>query len=349
LREKSKHSIIAQIMLKLNRQTNKMMNVIKQLFTGGAQMQYKRRAFKETDFIRVGEFLRETYSKSSSNWHIDRWNFCRYSAQVWLDVFSTWPETVGLWVDEEDNIIAVVNSEAGINGEAFFQLKNMEYTYEFLEEMIEFAEENLSIVKNNERNIYLRVNNNNGDKIREILKKRNYSIEDWKETDAAMNLDQPFNAEIPANFKLCDSSKVDEEQQGLAHGRAFCGTESDNPENLKERIASYKGLKSAPDYNQHLDLCILDDNDEIASFATVWYDEYNQIAILEPVGTVLKHRKKGLGKAVIYEGINRVKALGAKKIHVGSDQEFYRAIGFSTEFETEVWHKRFEVKELMHL
>ncbi|EKD44408.1 MAG: hypothetical protein ACD_71C00145G0002, partial [uncultured bacterium (gcode 4)] len=48
----------------------------------------------------------------------------------------------------------------------------------------------------------------------------------------------------------------------------------------------------------------------------------------EPLGTDSKHRRKGLSKALINEGINRLIEKGIKKLYVGSDQDFYKAIGF---------------------
>ena len=49
---------------------------------------------------------------------------------------------------------------------------------------------------------------------------------------------------------------------------------------------------------------------EIASFMTVWYDDVTRCGYLEPVGTVPVHQRKGLVKAVIYEGLRRLKQLG---------------------------------------
>ena len=88
----------------------------------------------------------------------------------------------------------------------------------------------------------------------------------------------------------------------------------------------YKGLITAPDYSEKLDFCVIDGEGKIAAFTTVWFDDYNKIGIIEPAGTILKYRRMGLGKAVIYEGANKLKELGATKLHVGSCQDFYKAI-----------------------
>ncbi len=47
----------------------------------------------------------------------------------------------------------------------------------------------------------------------------------------------------------------------------------------------------------------------------------------------------GLGKAVIFKAINTARKMGATKIYVGSDEEFYLKIGFSLEYTYEIWQK----------
>ena len=71
--------------------------------------------------------------------------------------------------------------------------------------------------------------------------------------------------------------------------------------------------------------------DEPVAYCSLWYDNQTDYAYLEPVCTVPEHRHKGLAKAIIYEALNRVKELGAKKVYVLSDQEFYKKIGMKFE------------------
>lgn len=302
----------------------------------------KSKQFTQSDFKKVSDFLKLTYDEMSSNWYIDRWNFCRYFAQNRLGVFDIWPSTVGMWVDDNDKIIAIVCSEGEQKGEAFFQLRPMDYDEQLINEMIDFAEENLCISKDGSNHLYIRPNNICKNNIINVLTNRGYSQEERFETDSSMNIEGIFNVELPEGFRIIEAKDVSVSSRGLAHGKAFGNTDSDTPEYLEERIIGYTGLVKAPDYKGDLDLCIIDKKGEIASFTTVWYDEVNSIGILEPVGTIPKYRRLGLGKAVIYEGINRIKRLGAKKIHVGSNQNFYKAIGFNVEATTEIWYKRFD-------
>lgn len=303
-----------------------------------------KRAYKETDFIKIRDFLQKTYSQSSDhyNWFIERWNFCRYFVQPMFGTVSAWSQKVGLWVDEEDNILSVVHSEGENKGEAFIQICSRVYSHECLKDIIDYAESTLAYEKENERHIYLRVNPERT-QIKELLKNRQYTVESWAEDKAVMDLDDNFLVQLPEGFYISDGHRVDHHKKGLAHSRAFGHSNSKTPEGYRKSVAGYKTMPHAPDYQPALDLYVLDPHGDVASFATIWYDATNRMGILEPVGTIPKYRRKGLGKAVIYEGINRIKALGARKMYVGSSQDFYLSIGFSIAFRDDVWHKKWVI------
>ena len=122
-------------------------------------MRITQREFKPDDFEKVRDFLQETYSNDSSNWYIERWTWSRFFNGYWLEVFSDWPSTVGMWVDESDNVVAIISNEGEINGDVFFQLKDRDYSEEFINTMIDYAEENLSAFRDGKKQLSPRVNN----------------------------------------------------------------------------------------------------------------------------------------------------------------------------------------------
>ena len=79
-----------------------------------------------------------------------------------------------------------------------------------------------------------------------------------------------------------------------------------------------------------------------AAHCGVWYDG-GDTAYIEPVATVPEHRRKGLGKAVVYEAARRAKERGAKRAIVLSDNEFYFRIGMKVSSELGTWKKTNEV------
>ena len=74
----------------------------------------------------------------------------------------------------------------------------------------------------------------------------------------------------------------------------------------------------------------------------MWFDKANKCAVLEPVGTHKYHVKKGLAKALIYEGMNRIKAMGAERIYVYAELPFYLKIGFTPVGKWPVYGKSYE-------
>ena len=72
----------------------------------------------------------------------------------------------------------------------------------------------------------------------------------------------------------------------------------------------------------------MNENGEYTAYCCLWYDERTDYAYIEPVCTIPSYRGKGIAKALIYEALNRVKALGAKRAFVISDMEFYHKLGF---------------------
>ena len=49
----------------------------------------------------------------------------------------------------------------------------------------------------------------------------------------------------------------------------------------------------------------------IAALCTVWFDDVTRSAYIEPVATVPAHQRRGLGKALVTEGLRRVQRMGA--------------------------------------
>jgi GNAT superfamily N-acetyltransferase len=71
-----------------------------------------------------------------------------------------------------------------------------------------------------------------------------------------------------------------------------------------------------------------------ASACTIWFDPVNAVGLFEPVGTHPDFQGKGLGKAVMAEGMRRMKAAGMRRAVVGFDPNnaaalaLYTSLGF---------------------
>jgi ribosomal protein S18 acetylase RimI-like enzyme len=117
----------------------------------------------------------------------------------------------------------------------------------------------------------------------------------------------------------------------------------DEPDEKYQGWEWYKNVQSSPLYRRNLDIVAVAPGGELAAFCTVWVDDVTGTAVFEPVGTHPDHQKRGLGKAVMREGLRRAQKLGATLATVSSYSDgahaLYASMGF-TEFDLlEPWIK----------
>ena len=107
----------------------------------------------------------------------------------------------------------------------------------------------------------------------------------------------------------------------------------------------YRRLRAAPVYRQDLDLAVRASDGRYASYLIAWHDPASRTAFFEPVGARADYRRLGLTRALIYETLRRLKALGVQRAYVGSVAEegpakaLYRATGFTTIANWQWWQR----------
>jgi ribosomal protein S18 acetylase RimI-like enzyme len=98
-----------------------------------------------------------------------------------------------------------------------------------------------------------------------------------------------------------------------------------------QRVARFM---ASPVYTPQLDLVAVTPDGRVAAFCVCWLDEVSQVGLFEPLGTHPDWRRKGLGKAVLGEGLRRLKAQGMTSAMVCVEhdnlaaQKLYAAGGF---------------------
>jgi predicted N-acetyltransferase YhbS len=97
-----------------------------------------------------------------------------------------------------------------------------------------------------------------------------------------------------------------------------------------------------PKARRDLKIAVAAPNGDFVAFCGMFYEPTGRFAYVEPVATDPDYRRLRLGKAAVLEGIRRCGVLGATVSYVGSDQPFYRAIGFRKVYDSECWVKRFD-------
>ena len=99
--------------------------------------------------------------------------------------------------------------------------------------------------------------------------------------------------------------------------------------------AEYAQFIGSAVYDGERDLFVRSLDGRGASACTIWFDPVNRIGLFEPVATHPDFQGKGLGKAVMAEGLRRMKAAGMQRAVVGFDPNnaaalaLYTSLGFS--------------------
>lgn len=137
----------------------------------------------------------------------------------------------------------------------------------------------------------------------------------------------PPAPQLPDGYTLRDmGGDADWEKRVALHRAAF------HPS--KFTLEKYQAARNGPTYRPDLDLVAVAPNGDYAAYTTVWFEEENRVALYEPVGCHPDYQRRGLGRAVLYEGLRRLYELGATRAHVGSwmddssGAQLYRAAGF---------------------
>jgi mycothiol synthase len=273
----------------------------------------------EDDYWAIRQFLRDVYRRNGHTEHswlpqrLDYWRF--FGMPVLGD--GALETDVFLWETASGDLAAVLNSES--RGWAYLQVDTRFRSPALEEEMVAVAEERLRTIGTTTGRPVVVISAQDADTMRtELLARRGYQRRaDWQEIPRTRDLSlPPPDAPVPAGYKIRAMQPTDEDarRRNEASWRAF---HPDKPANADFVGSSYRHIDREPLYRRDLDLVAEAPSGEIASFATIWYDDALRVCTFEPVGTAPEHQRKGLAKAVIAEGMRRAKAMGARVASVG--------------------------------
>jgi predicted N-acetyltransferase YhbS len=286
------------------------------------------------------------------NWRLERWNYARYfitpllvtdgvgepDMETYAAAIRLFERSTGVWENEVGDVAGVVNVEHADRshsgwGEAFFQ-HHPDYGA-LLPDMLDFAEAHL---RDRERNRLFIPIYDHDHALQAVVRARGYRRNDeYTLWDSVFTIKGGLPSyALPEGYRIQSmADDNDFERRRKAFGLGFNHLDPRDWPSL----LSVQELQRAPDYRPELDLYVVAPDGEFVSFCIAWWDEYNRIASIEPVGTVARHRRRGLARAVVLEAIRRVAALGAERVFVGSDQTFYLSIGFELTYPAHHWEK----------
>lgn len=275
-------------------------------------MKFNQRMYSgEDDYWRLRAFLREVFLLNDCrelSWQVARLDYWRFFGNEHIEYYKL-NEAICLWETEDGRIAAFVTPES--RGHAYLQVHPDLRTPELEAEMLAAAESCLSEPDPEGGGRHLTVWAHQKDALRtQALQARGYIRGDWPEHQFSRSL----NGEIPTVYPasgysiraLGDASELP--ARSWLSWRVF---HPDEPDENYQGWTWYPDVQRCPLYRRDLDLVAVAPDGELAAFTTVWYDDVTRTGYFEPVGTSPDHQRKGLGKAIMTEGLRRLKHMGA--------------------------------------
>jgi ribosomal protein S18 acetylase RimI-like enzyme len=305
----------------------------------------RRRVNGDEDYWRIRDFMRQVMllrGKQDYSWHVARFDYWRWHGIENLQPHITLESVTFTWESLDGQIVALLNPEG--EGEAFLHVRPEYHSRAQMEEMVMMAEDHLAIDEPSGQR-KLRVWCNEHDLIlREILIHRSYILAGEAEYQRWRTLDgQLVQAQTEPGYSVRSLGDIDEHpSRSWASWKAF---HPDEPDERYEGWEWYLNIQRIPLYRRDLDLVGITQKGEIAGFCTVWFDDVTRSAYFEPVGVMPAHQRHGLGRALMYTGLQRLQRLGARKAFVGSYEPaahaLYASAGFTEYDRSEAWVKVF--------
>ena len=115
--------------------------------------------------------------------------------------------------------------------------------------------------------------------------------------------------------------------------------------NMLDTHEAFASIQRAPSNVHTLHLNVVNEQNQIAAFCSVWLDRENNVAEFEPVGTVPQFQKQGLAGALMAHACNRLRDMNCPQVNVESWSEsvgankLYSAGGFMEQDRLYSWRK----------
>ena len=136
--------------------------------------------------------------------------------------------------------------------------------------------------------------------------------EDDRSGTTSMNArDRPDVAAIPEGFVLVDRTQPDAGPHPMRHR---------NGEQVEAR------LRQCSLYDPQLDLAVETAEGEAAGYALFWFDPVTKVGLLEPMRVEDEYQRRGLARAMLTAGLDRLAKRGASRLKVGYATDAARAL-----------------------
>ena len=143
------------------------------------------------------------------------------------------------------------------------------------------------------------------------------SASTWLDADRRPPVDP-----VPSGYRLVDRSQR---------------LDAPHPMRPRNGDAVEQRLQETSLYDATLDLSIETDAGAPAGYALFWHEPSTGIGQLEPMRVLDEHQRRGLGRCLLTEGLDRLAARGARRLKVGFDGPAGRALYTGAGFVIDSW------------
>lgn len=274
---------------------------------------FEFRNYREEDYDALCDFFIRINEADKK--HIN-WNWARFEWMYEHPEFDkSAMDAIGLWWDKNKIVGAAIYDM--YFGEAFCGV-DPEYMGNYAE-VLNYAYDHLK----DDSGLGIAIRDDDTEKI-QIAEKCGFHRVEQKETIMSCLLDGRKSYELSNEFSIRELDPEKEAYkfnwllwQGFDHGTDISEFEQEAEISAQKR----------PHLNPKLSLAVVNEKGEDVAYSCLWFSEKTDYAYIEPVCTVPAYRGKGIGKAVLFEALNRAMDMGAKVAYVISEQEFYRKLG----------------------
>ena len=302
----------------------------------------------DDDYWRIRDFLRQVMvanHRREFSWSVARWDYWWGFANPDLEKISL-TENLFIWETPDGQIAAVLNPEG--HGQVFLQRHPDFISPDLDAAMIALAEDRLTAPNQDDRRQLQIFVDSQDTTLHQTLTQRGFQRVERpgeQEYQHRRSLDLP----LPPPIKLPDytirplGTGLEFLERCYASGLGFHDDDIQVARDNRDHPDWYRHIQSAPLYRRDLDLVVIAPDGSVASFCTIWFDDVSRTAYFEPVATVPAHRQRGLGKAMMIEGLHSLKQMGCKVAFVGGYSPGANALYFSVmgpEYDvSEPWEK----------
>lgn len=229
-------------------------------------------------------------------------------------LMGRYDEQLPIWSWERDGVVEAI---AWFDGPGAICLEAMPAGEPWIPEIVAWAERSLLPERNAEETPTLSIRVFQRDHVRIAALTRlgfQCSGPDHVHFELDLNLDLP-QVDLPPGFAVRDGLDIDLEQRAACHRDAWNALDHIGIENARSTFstAKYESLRASPVYRPDLDLVVAAPDGMLVASCICWSDAPSGVGTFEPMGTHPDFRGRRLARALLSEGLRRLRVLGCRR------------------------------------